>query len=60
MTHKVNIKNGKGYKSVTHVRHGRRLHHSKKPLTIDEMNLIKVGKFIPGLFKGLSSKTRKR
>jgi hypothetical protein len=61
MTHKVHIKNGKGYKSVTHVRHGKRIHHSRKALSNDEMGLIKIGRFIPGLFKGLSNKkTRKR
>ncbi len=64
MTHKVHIKNGKGYKSVTHVRHGKRIHHSRKALSTVEMGLIKIGKFIPGLFKGLGSsnnkKTRKR
>lgn len=63
MTHKVHIKNGKGYKSVTHVRHGKRIHHSRKALSTDEMSLIKIGRFIPGLFKDLGSnnkKTRKR
>jgi hypothetical protein len=39
ITHKVHIKNGKGYKSVTH---------------------FKIGKFIPGLFKDISKKTRRR
>jgi hypothetical protein len=62
MTHKVHIKNGKGYKSVTHVKHGKRLHHSRKALSTVEMGLIKIGKFIPGLFNDLNkkSKTRKR
>jgi len=61
ITHKVHIKNGKGYKSVTHVRHGKRVHHSRKALSTDEMSLIKIGRFIPGLFKGLNNKkTRKR
>jgi hypothetical protein len=62
MTHKVHIKNGKGYKSVTHARHGKRLHHSRKALSTVEMGLIKIGKFIPGLFNDLNkkSKTRKR
>jgi hypothetical protein len=59
MTHKVHIKNGKGYKSVTHLRHGKRVHHSRKALSSAEMGLIKIGKFIPGLFKDVS-KTRKR
>ena len=59
-THKVHIKNGKGYKCATCVRGGRRVHHSKKPLSVAEMQLIKIGKFIPGLFNGLNKKTRKR
>ena len=62
-THKVHIKNGKGYKSVTHLRHGKRVHHSRKALSSAEMGLIKIGKFIPGLFKdvsGSTNKTRKR
>jgi hypothetical protein len=61
-THKVHIKNGKGYKSVTHLRHGKRVHHSRKALSSSEMGLIKIGKFIPGLFKELTgnkNKTRK-
>jgi len=60
MTHKVHIKNGKGYKSVTHIRHGKRVHHSRKALSTNEMGLIKIGKFIPGLFKDVTNKTRKR
>jgi hypothetical protein len=60
MTQKVHIKNGNGYKSVTHIKHGKRVHHSKKALSTVEMGLIKIGKFIPGLFKDLNKKTRKR
>ena len=51
ITHKVHIKNGKGYKSVTHFRHNKKVHHSKKHLSSSEIGLIKIGKFIPGLFK---------
>ena len=60
MTHKVHIKNGKGYKSVTHIRHGKRVHHSRKALSTGEMGLIKIGKFIPGLFNDISKKTKTR
>ena len=60
LTHKVHIKNGNGYKSVTHVRHGKRVHHSRKSLSTVEMGLIKMGKFIPGLFKDVSKKTKTR
>ena len=57
---KVSIKNGKGYKSVTKYHKGRKIYTNKKPIHNDHVGLIKIGKFIPGLFKGLSSKTRKR
>ena len=60
MTPKVHIKNGKGYKSVTHIRHGKRVHHSRKALSTGEMGLIKIGKFIPGLFNDISKKTKTR
>jgi hypothetical protein len=60
MTHKVHIKNGNGYKSVTHIRHGKRVHHSRKALSTGEMGLIKIGKFIPGLFNDISKKTKTR
>ena len=60
ITHKVHIKNGKGYKSVTHFRHNNKIHHSKKHLSSSEIGLIKIGKFIPGLFKDISKKTRRR
>jgi hypothetical protein len=60
MTHKVHIKNGKGYKSVTHIRHGKRVHHSRKALSTGEMGLIKIGQFIPGLFNDVSKKTKTR
>ena len=49
---RVKIVNGKGYKSVTYKRGG-----GKKTVTIKrvlkdaEVNMIKMGKFIPGLFK---------
>lgn len=56
-THKVCIRNGKGYKCVTRFRGTRRTHHSKKPLTNNEIGKIKMGKFIPGLFKDVSKFT---
>ena len=47
---KVTIRNGKGYKSVTKYKNGRKVGTSKKPIHKDHIGLIKIGKFIPGLF----------
>jgi hypothetical protein len=59
---KVSIKNGKGYKSVTKYHKGKKVDTAKKPIHKDHINLIKIGKFIPGLFsdcKCNKKKTRK-
>ena len=61
---KVYIKNGKGYKSVTMYRNGRKLRTAKKPIHTSHVDLIVIGKFIPGLFsdckcKPIKNKTRK-
>ena len=51
---RVKIKNGKGYKSMTYKRSGgggKKSVTVKKMLKDTEINMIKVGKFIPGLFK---------
>jgi hypothetical protein len=48
---KVSIKNGKGYKSVTKFRRGKKVSTVKKPIHSEHINLIKKGKFIPGLFE---------
>jgi hypothetical protein len=47
---KVSIKNGKGYKSVTKYHKGKKHYTNKKPIHIDHVEQIKIGKFIPGLF----------
>ncbi len=47
---KITIKNGKGYKSVTHYKRGKKLASVKKPIHDEHIQLIKGGKFIPGLF----------
>ena len=47
---KVSIKNGKGYQSVTKYHKGKKLYTNKKPIHNDHIELIKTGKFIPGLF----------
>jgi len=63
---KVSIKNGKGYKSVTKYHKGKKTSSVKKPIHKSHIDLIAVGKFIPGLFsdcgcnKKTKNKTRKR
>ena len=59
---KVTIRNGKGYKSVTKYKNGRKIGTSKKPIDKTHIDLIKIGKFIPGLFfdcKCSKNKTRR-
>ena len=58
---KVSIKNGKGYKSVTKYQKGKKLGTIKKMINDAQIQMIKVGKFIPGLFSdcGCNKKTRK-
>ena len=58
---KVIIRNGKGNKSVTYYKKGKRISTVKKPLNSLEIEMIKIGKFIPGLFKDCpcNKKTRK-
>ena len=64
---KVSIKQGKGYKSIS--RYHKRKHTGtiKKNLKDAEIQMIKLGKFIPGLFndcktcsKRMNNKTRKQ
>ena len=47
---KVSIRNGKGYKSLTKYRNGKKIGTSKKSINKGHVHLIKSGKFIPGLF----------
>ena len=59
---KVSIKKGKGYKSVTNYRRGKKISSVKKPIHTDHLKMIKGGKFIFGLFDDCKkcNKTRKR
>jgi hypothetical protein len=62
---KVSIKNGKGYKSITKYHKGGKAKTIKKPIHNDHIELIKIGKFIPGLFsdchcRGKKQKTKKQ
>ena len=57
---KVYIKKGKGYKSVTKYHKGKKIGTSKKPIHKSHINLISIGKFIPGLFSDCKcNKTRR-
>jgi hypothetical protein len=60
---KVIIKNGKGFKSVTKFRNGKKMKTIKKHIPTDHITLILEGKFIPGLFSDCDcrekSKTKK-
>ena len=61
---KVSIKNGKGYKSVTKYHKGKKTGTIKKHIHKAHIELIQVGKFIPGLFLDCNcrekNKTQKR
>lgn len=54
MTRKVIIKNGKGHKSVCSYKNGTKCNYKKKNLTKGEIQLIQIGKFIPGLFNNVN------
>ena len=56
---KVSIKNGKGYKSVTKYRKGKKTKTVKKSIHKDHICLIKNGKFISGLFSDCDCKEKK-
>ena len=60
VTRKVFIKNGKGSKSICIHKNGKKCHSKTKKLTHNEMYLIKMGKFIPGLFLDISAKSNTR
>ena len=55
----VIIKNGKGYKSLCSYNNGKKCHNKKKRLSKVEIQMIKMGKFIPSLFSDIKTKTRK-
>ena len=59
----VSIKKGKGYKSVSKFKKGKKVATVKKPIHKHHIKLIKARKFIPGLFSDCTStektKTRK-
>lgn len=58
---KVLIKKGKGNKSVKYYKSGKLVSTIKRGLKPTEIEHIKMGKFIPGLFKDCRcNKTKKR
>ena len=58
---KVSIKKGKGYKSVTKYRKGKKVSTVKKPIHKHHIGMIQRGIFIPGLFSDCKGcKTKKR
>ena len=57
---RVSIKGGKGKKSVTYYRRGKRLGSVIKPLNPAHIPLILAKKFIPGLFSDCKSRRRGR
>ena len=59
LVRRVSIKNGKGYKSITKYHKGKHTKTSKKRLNPVEIQMIKIGKFIPGLFSDCKSCSKK-
>jgi hypothetical protein len=57
----VTIKKGRGYKSITKYHNGKKISSVKKPIHKSDIELIKKGVFIPGLFQECKNcKTKKR
>jgi hypothetical protein len=57
---KVSIKKGKGYKSISKYHRKKHVGTVRKTLKPAEVHMIKLGKFIPGLFKNCKSCSKKR
>lgn len=61
---KVSVKNGRGYKSITKYRKGKKMSNVKKPIDHDHVKKIKNGIFVVGLFDDCidckNNKTRRR
>jgi hypothetical protein len=55
---KVSIKNGKGYKSVSVKRAGRKAKTVKRRICREEIKHIQKGVFIPGLFDNCKQTTK--
>lgn len=60
MVRRVSIKDGKGYKSITKYRKGKKMYTVKKPIHEDHLKMINGGKFVVGLFNDcINCKTKK-
>jgi hypothetical protein len=55
---KVSIKKGKGYKSISRYHRKKHIGTIRKTLKKSEMQMIKLGKFIPGLFNNCKNRNR--
>jgi hypothetical protein len=56
---KVYIKNGRGYKSISKYHKKKHMGTVRKTLKNAEIQMIKLGKFIPGLFKNCKTCSNK-
>ena len=56
ITRKVIINRDNGHKSICVHKNGKKCSNTKKKLSKSEINSIKIGKFIPGLFNDLKSR----
>lgn len=59
---RVSIKRGKGYKSITKYKRGKKISSVKKPIHKKDIKQIQGGQFISGLFRDCVNckKTKKR
>jgi hypothetical protein len=57
---KVSINKGKGYKSVSKFRNGKKVFTVRKPIHKDHIKLIQSKKFIPGLFLDCTCNEKKK
>ena len=55
---KVNIRNGRGYKSITKYHKGKKIAHIVKPISKKHVKHIKNCKFVPGLFNDCREKNK--
>ena len=56
---KVSIKRGKGYKSISTYHKKKHTGTARRTLKTAEIQMIKLGKFIPGLFKNCKTCSKK-
>ena len=56
---KVSIKKGKGYKSISTYHKKKHTGTARRTLKTAEIHMIKLGKFIPGLFKNCKTCSKK-